>query len=70
MYTTFKHIKLIAWQDLQLYFSPFIGAFKAIKVELGRPKKSGIKNIAMDDVRLFFAPLVGAIEEIKKSLVT
>lgn len=68
MYAAFKHIKLIALQDLRLYFSPFIGAFKAIKIELARPKRSGIKNIVMDDVRLYFAPLIGAVDEIKREL--
>lgn len=68
MYAAFKHIKLIALQDLRLYFSPFIGAYKAIKIELAKPKRSGIKNIIRGDVRLYFAPLVGAINEIKTEL--
>ncbi|MFZ6815821.1 hypothetical protein ACO0K3_15240 [Undibacterium sp. Rencai35W] len=68
MYAIFKHIKLIALQDLRLYFAPFIGAVKAVKVELARPKRSGIKNIVADDIRLFFSPLIGAIDEIKREL--
>lgn len=68
IHPAFTHIKLIALQDLRLYFSPFIGAFKAIKTELARPKSADIKGIALDDLRLFLAPLIGAIDEIKKEL--
>lgn len=68
MRAIFKHIKLTAVQDLGLYLSPFIGAYKAIKIELARPVHSDIKDIVRGDVRLYFAPFAGAIDEIKKEL--
>jgi hypothetical protein len=68
MYTVLRHIKLIARQDLQLYLSPFTGAVEAIKIELARPKSSGLKNIVLNDVRLYFAPFVGAINGIRKEI--
>ncbi|RBA24357.1 hypothetical protein [Herminiimonas fonticola] len=68
MYAAFKYIQSIALQDLRLYFSPFSGAIKAIKIELARPKSSGAKNIILNDVRLYFAPFIGAIDGIKEEI--
>lgn len=68
MHAALNYIKLIALQDLRLYFAPFIGGYRGIKSELARPRKSGIKNICIDDVRLYFSPLIGAIDEVQKEL--